>query len=50
LDRIDHPEFKRKNTMILLRRVFGRTRLTTREVSTLHGLMRRARWHMEKRD
>ncbi|NLZ30211.1 MAG: RNA methyltransferase, partial [Methanomicrobiales archaeon] len=42
LDRIDHPEFKRKNTTILLRRLFGRTRLTTREVSTLHGLMRRA--------
>jgi tRNA/rRNA methyltransferase len=50
LDRIDHPEFKRKNTMILLRRLFGRTRLTTREVSTLHGLMRRAEWHMEKKD
>jgi len=50
LDRIDHPEFKRKNTTILLRRLFGRTRLTTREVSTLHGLMRRAEWHMEKKD
>ena len=50
LDRIDHPDFKRTNTMILLRRVFGRTKLTTREVSTLHGLMRRAEWHMEKND
>ena len=50
LDRIDHPDFKRPNTMILLRRVFGRTKLTTREVSTLHGLMRRAEWHMEKKD
>jgi len=50
LDRIDHPDFKRENTMILLRRVFGRTKLTTREVSTLHGLMRRAEWHMENKD
>ncbi|MDR9817256.1 MAG: RNA methyltransferase [Candidatus Methanoculleus thermohydrogenotrophicum] len=49
LDLIDHPGFKRENTMILLRRVLGRTRLTTREVSTLHGLMRRAEWHMENK-
>ena len=50
LDRIDHPDFKRENTMNLLRRVFGRTKLTTREVSTLHGLMRRAEWHMENKE
>ncbi|MCE5338560.1 MULTISPECIES: RNA methyltransferase [unclassified Methanoculleus] len=47
LDRIDHPDFKRENTMIILRRVLGRTKLTIREVSTLHGLMRRTEWHLE---
>ncbi len=46
LDRIDHPDFKRENTMTLIRRVLGRTKLTAREVSTMHGLMRRAEWHM----
>jgi TrmH family RNA methyltransferase len=49
LDKIDHPDFKRENTMILLRRILGRTRLTTREVSTLHGLLRRAEWHIDNK-
>jgi tRNA/rRNA methyltransferase len=47
LDKIDHPDFKRENTLILLRRILGRTQLTTREVSTLHGLLRRTEWHIE---
>ncbi|MDD1656401.1 MAG: RNA methyltransferase [Methanomicrobiales archaeon] len=47
LDRVDHPAHKRKNTLIMMRRILGRTRLTTREVSTIHGLLRRAEWHME---
>jgi tRNA/rRNA methyltransferase len=46
LDRIDHPDFKRLPTMLLIRRVLGRARLTAREASTLHGLMRRSEWHM----
>jgi tRNA/rRNA methyltransferase len=53
LDRIDHPAFKRKNTLLMARRILGRTRLTTREVSTIHGILRRAEWHMreeEKKD
>jgi len=25
----------------------GRTRLTSREVSTIHGILRRAEWHMK---
>ncbi|MDD1672907.1 MAG: RNA methyltransferase [Methanomicrobiales archaeon] len=49
LDKIDHPDFKRENTMILLRRILGRTKLTIREVSTLHGLLRRAEWHIDKK-
>ena len=50
LDRIDHPDFKRKNTLLMARRILGRTRLTTREVTTIHGILRRAEWHMEEED
>jgi tRNA/rRNA methyltransferase len=47
LDRIEHPDHKRSNTLVMMRRIFGRTRLTTREVSTLHGLLRRTEWHLD---
>jgi TrmH family RNA methyltransferase len=47
LDSIHHPDFKRENTMILIRRVLGRANLTTREASTLHGLLRRSEWHID---
>lgn len=48
LDRIDHPDFKRRNTLLMARRILGRTRLTTREVTTIHGILRRAEWHMKE--
>jgi TrmH family RNA methyltransferase len=41
LDRIDHPVHKRHVTLLLVRRVLSRAKLTVREASTLHGLMRR---------
>jgi TrmH family RNA methyltransferase len=47
LDAIHHPRFKRENTMILIRRILGRCNLTSREVSTLHGLLRRSEWHID---
>ncbi len=47
LDAVHHPDFKRENTMILLRRVLGRCNLTVREASTLHGLLRRSEWHID---
>ncbi|MDD1716606.1 MAG: RNA methyltransferase [Methanolinea sp.] len=47
LDRIHHPDFKRENTMLMMRRIFSRARLTAREASTLHGLMRRSEWHIK---
>jgi len=47
LDKIEHADFKRKNTLLMARRILGRTLLTTREVSTIHGILRRAEWHME---
>jgi len=46
LNKIKHPDFKRKNTLLMARRILGRTRLTTREVSTIHGILRRAEWHV----
>jgi tRNA/rRNA methyltransferase len=46
LDRIGHPPNKREPTMLLIRRVLGRARLTAREATTLHGLMRRSEWQM----
>ncbi len=50
LDRIEHPDFKRENTLLMARRILARTKLTTREVSTLHGILRRAEWHINKKE
>ncbi len=47
LDAIHHQEFKRENTMVLIRRVLGRANLTIREASTLHGILRRSEWHID---
>jgi len=47
LDEIHHPQFKRENTMTLIRRILGRCNLTSREASTLHGLLRRSEWHID---
>jgi tRNA C32,U32 (ribose-2'-O)-methylase TrmJ len=47
LNAIGHPAFKRENTMIMIRRILGRANLTTREASTLHGLLRRTEWHID---
>lgn len=47
LDEVHHPKFKRENTMIMIRRILGRTNLTIREASTLHGLLRRTEWHID---
>lgn len=41
LDLINHPDYKRENTLTMMRRIFGRTNMTIREVSTLHGILRR---------
>lgn len=49
LDRIDHPDYKRENTMVMMRRIFGRTALTPREVSILHGILRRTEWHLNNK-
>jgi TrmH family RNA methyltransferase len=48
LDLVDHREYKRANTMTMMRRIFGRTLLTGREVTILHGIIRRAEWHIKE--
>ncbi len=47
LSEIGHPIEKRETTLLLARRIFGRTRLTVREASTMHGILRRAEWHLK---
>jgi tRNA/rRNA methyltransferase len=47
LDEIGHPSFKRQNTLLMMRRILGRSRLTAREASTIHGLLRRAEFHID---
>jgi TrmH family RNA methyltransferase len=47
LDAVDYPEEKRAKTMRMLRRMVGRTHPTGREVTTIHGLLRRAENRME---
>lgn len=42
LAELNHPDEKRAKTMRMLRRVYGRADLTTREANTLLGLLRRA--------
>ncbi|MDO5845693.1 MAG: RNA methyltransferase [Methanocorpusculum sp.] len=46
LAEIGHPVEKRETTLLLAKRVFGRTRLTVREASTFHGILRRAERQM----
>ena len=41
MEEIEYPEHKLDKTMLMVRRIFGRSRLTAREVQTLRGLMRR---------
>ena len=47
LEAVDYPEEKREKTMRMLRRMLGRTHPTGREVSTVHGLLRRAENRIE---
>ena len=44
---VDYPEEKREKTGRMVRRLLGRAHPTGREINTLHGIMRRARWHVE---
>ncbi|MDR0438862.1 MAG: RNA methyltransferase [Methanocalculaceae archaeon] len=47
LENINHPIEKRKTTILLAKRVLGRTNLTIREASTIRGVLRRTEWHLK---
>ncbi len=41
IDDIDYPVHKREKTKLMLKRIFGRACLLSREVHTLHGILRK---------
>lgn len=41
---IDYPEHKKEKTMLMIRRILGRARLSSREVQTIRGLIRRIQY------
>jgi tRNA/rRNA methyltransferase len=47
LDEIDYPVHKKDKTMLMVRRILGRARLTAREVQTIRGLMRRIQYRLK---
>ncbi|MHC1631015.1 MAG: RNA methyltransferase [Methanotrichaceae archaeon] len=51
LAEVRYPPHKLEKTMLMLRRVFGRSQLTDREVQTLHGVICSLGWqHRSQRD
>jgi len=44
LDEIEYKEHKKEKTMLMLRRLLGRAGLTTGEIQTLRGILRKAEW------
>ncbi|MFC7199182.1 RNA methyltransferase [Halospeciosus flavus] len=47
LDDVDYPEEKKDKTVRMVRRILGRAHPTGREVSTLHGILRRTRQRLD---
>ncbi len=45
-DDIDYPAHKKDKTMLMLQRILGRARLTSREVQTIRGLVRRIQYRL----
>jgi len=46
MNEIEYPEYKIDKTMLMVRRILGRSRLTAREVQTMRGLMRRIQYRI----
>jgi tRNA/rRNA methyltransferase len=46
----EYHQHKLEKTMLMLKRIFGRARLTDREVQTLYGIVRNLRWGAEHQD
>ena len=47
LNEIDYPEHKNEKTMLMLKRILGRARLSSREVQTIRGLIRRIQYRFK---
>ena len=47
---VSYPRHKVDYTLLMLRRILGRARLTEREARTLLGLIKNIRWRIEARD
>jgi len=45
---IDYPPHKRDKTLLMVRRILGRSELTGREVQTLHGILSRAELSIDR--
>jgi tRNA/rRNA methyltransferase len=48
LNDIDYPEHKKDKTMLMIRRILGRARLSSREVQTIRGLIRRIQYRFNQ--
>jgi tRNA/rRNA methyltransferase len=48
LDDIDYPAYKINKTMLMIKRILGRARLTQREVQTLRGVIRRIQYRLRQ--
>ena len=47
LEEIDYPVHKKDKTILMIRRILGRARLTSREVQTIRGLIRRIQYRLK---
>jgi len=48
LNQTDYPKHKRNKTLLMLRRIFGRSMLTGREVQTFRGILRKIEFHIKR--
>ncbi|MHC1636175.1 MAG: RNA methyltransferase [Candidatus Methanospirareceae archaeon] len=47
-EEIEYRKHKREKTLLMLRRIFGRAELTSKEVRTLRGILSKAEWKIRK--
>jgi len=48
LSDIEYKEHKQGKTLLMLKRILGRAELTSREVQTLRGILRRIQWKLKR--
>ncbi|MDY6965314.1 MAG: RNA methyltransferase [Halobacteriota archaeon] len=45
---INYPEHKKSKTLLMVRRILGRSEMTGREVQTLRGILSRMEWRIDR--